>query len=390
MTDMDEEAANSKRQSLYTPPPGRDTKRSKSEEQEEPCRLGFDAEMIPDRPTRQIGEILSDLRDMTDDLNQHQAQVRFLLWQCAEKQRQEASTKVSINNWWKYELRGSRDYFTLECHRKSLIEHYAKEAGIAEGKVKDFTFSNYIGRNLSPFCVVDTGDARRRQTLLEHMKKTHNSKVEEWTTDAMKSDIGTLWSDRSNKPGVNGTLVFEPMIATFDKLQSVPLKLTMAAITELRPDLNWQKDWQQQTIYIPDAQGEIDVYLAWCALDHLHGKCTIFVDENLFQKRAFEEALTKQEFAWTSRKGWGKGKSKHLTSVDSVSKADVLNPQGAFMEQIGLAKGDGKSKRSGYSTVMEKALKSELPFRLEVQTLCPTEFVKRYNDHLYRLLSRWT
>ena len=60
------------------------------------------------------------------------------------------------------------------------------------------------------------------------------------------------------------------------------------------------------------------------------------------------------------------------------------------MEQIGLAKGEGKGKRNAYSTTVERAMKSELPFRIEVQPLASTEFVKTYNEHLYKLLTRWS
>ena len=122
---MDEDDPRFKRQSLYTPPPGRDTKRSKSEESMRQHNL--DEELLQDSPSKQIGDVLHDLKDMTDDFNQQQAQVRFLIWQCAERQRQEASTKISIKNWWKYELQDSRDYFAMESHRQSLIEFYAKE-----------------------------------------------------------------------------------------------------------------------------------------------------------------------------------------------------------------------------------------------------------------------
>ena len=108
---MDEDDPRFKRQSLYTPPPGRDTKRSKSEESMRQHNL--DEELLQDSPSKQIGDVLHDLKDMTDDFNQQQAQVRFLIWQCAERQRQEASTKISIKNWWKYELQDSRDYFEM-------------------------------------------------------------------------------------------------------------------------------------------------------------------------------------------------------------------------------------------------------------------------------------
>ncbi|CAE7297058.1 unnamed protein product [Symbiodinium natans] len=350
----------------------------------------LDEELLQDSPSKRIGDVLHDLKDMTDDFNQQQAQVRFLIWQCAERQRQEASTKISIKNWWKYELQGSRDYFAMESHRQSLIEFYAKEAGIVDGKIKSFKYSNYVGRNLSPFCVVDTGDSRTRQLFLEHMKGQYANKVKEWVDSTLQTEIGAMRSDRYNKTGVNGTLVFEPMISTFDKVQSIPLKLVMTVISELRPDLTWKKDWAHNTVFIPDAAGQVETYLAWCALDHLHGRCVIYINEELFDKRAFRQAITAQEFAWTSRKGWGKSKSKTLATVGNLSRDDVVNPEGSFMEQIGLAKSEGKGKRNAYSTTVERAMKSELPFRIEVLSLATTEFVKTYNEHLYKLLTRWS
>ena len=383
-----EEDSQYKRQSLYTPPPGRESKRSKSEESVRQRNL--EDELIRDSPPRDIGDLLQDLKDMTDDFNQQQAQVRFLIWQCAERQRQEASTKISIKNWWKYELQGSRDYFAMESHRQSLVEFYAREAGIADGKIKSFKYSNYLGRNLSPFCVVDTGDARTRHLLLEHMRAQYANKVKEWIDSTMQAEIGVMKSDRYNKTGVNGMLVFEPMIATFDKIQSIPLKLVMSVISEMRPDLTWKKDWTHNTVFIPDTRGEVETYLAWCALDHLHGRCIVYVNEELFDRRVFRQALTAQEFSWMSRKGWGRNKSKTLATVGNVTRDDALNPEGSFMEQIGLAKGEGKGKRNAYSTTVERAMKSELPFRIEVLSLASTEFVKTYNEHLYKLLNRWS
>ena len=61
-------------------------------------------------PRANIGDILKDLKDLSDYFSQQQAQTRWPLWQTAEKQRQEASTKVSIKNWRKYDLRASRDF----------------------------------------------------------------------------------------------------------------------------------------------------------------------------------------------------------------------------------------------------------------------------------------
>ena len=381
--------AGPKRQSLYTPPKGREPKRSKSEDSMH--QRSLDDELVAERSSLQIGDVLSDLKDLCDDFNQQQAQVRFLIWQCAEHQRQEASTKISIKNWWKYDVKRNRDYYTLENHRQAVVEHYAKEAGIADGKMKSFQYSNYIGRNLSPFCVVDVGDARTRQAFLEHMKMQYTNKTKEWVDPTMRAEIDNRSSDHYSKSGVNGVLVFEPMIATFDKIQSVPLKLIMGVISELKPDLTWKKDWAQNTVFIPDAQGGVDTYVAWRALDHLHGRGIVYINEELFERRVFRETLVRHELSWLSGKGFGKGKGKAVSTVGILTQDEAMNPEGSFMEQIGHARrSDGKGKRNGYNTSAEKALKAELPFRLEVQGLPASEFVKTYNQHVYRLLTRWS
>eukprot|EP00439_Symbiodinium_sp_Y106_P024567 s3905_g3.t1 len=146
--------------------------------------------------------------------------------------------------------------------------------------------------------------------------------------------------------------------------------------------------WTHNTVFIPDTRGEVETYLAWCALDHLHGRCIVYVNEELFDRRVFRQALTAQEFSWMSRKGWGRNKSKTLATVGNVTRDDALNPEGSFMEQIGLAKGEGKGKRNTYSTTVERAMKSGLPFRIVVLSLASTELVKMYNEHLYKLLTR--
>ena len=117
-----------------------------------------------------------------------------------------------------------------------------------------------------------------------------------------------------------------------------------ASETELR-DPGGLALWTHNTVFIPDTRGEVETYLAWCALDHLHGRCIVYVNEELFDRRVFRQALTAQEFSWMSRKGWGRNKSKTLATVGNVTRDDALNPEGSFMEQIGLAKGEGKGKR---------------------------------------------
>ena len=60
----------------------------------------------------------------------------------------------------------------MELHRRELVEFYAKEAGVDENKLKCFHYSNYIGKSLSPFCVVDCQDARTRSQILDYVRQS--------------------------------------------------------------------------------------------------------------------------------------------------------------------------------------------------------------------------
>lgn len=374
-----------KRQSMYTPSPHRDPKRPKSEERESMRQpdLGTNKR---DATVSSIGDVLQDLRELSHDFSQQQSQTRWLIMQTADRQRQEAASKLSIKNWWKYELRGHKDFEIMESHRRLVVEHYATEAGVSVAKQKAFVYSNRIGRNLSPFCVVDVGDARTKSLMLDHMKKTYHAKVAEWIHSSLQSDMGGMTSDRSNKTGANGTLVFEPLISTFDKLQSAPLKLAMAVISELRPDLTWKKDWQQQTVYIPTASGDVGQYLVWCAIDHLNGRCLLFYNEELLDANLFSETLHRHEMAQEARKGWGKNKGKTLTNMGDKTCEEVTGP---FLEMIGLGKG-GKGSRNAHSAAVERATKAGLPFRIETKAIASADFGTKYDEHLYRLLNRWS
>ena len=61
------------------------------------------------------------------------------------------------------------------------------------------------------------------------------------------------------------------------------------------------------------------------------------------------------------------------------------------MDQIGLSsKSSNASSSKTYTSALEKATKSEVPFRMKVRPLAGTDFVKTYNSHLHHLLSRWS
>ena len=128
-----------KRQSLYTPSPHGDHKRSKPEEPDldQP-------NFSPAGEAIQIRDLMNDIRDLSDDVCQQQSQTRWLLHQTAETQRQESATKFSVKNWWKYTLNNNADFELMELHRRELVEHYCKEAGVPEYKLKLFRFSNFL------------------------------------------------------------------------------------------------------------------------------------------------------------------------------------------------------------------------------------------------------
>ena len=141
-----------KRQSLYSPSPNKPTKRTKSEERDDTDSANATSS---DQYGKKIGDIMEDLRELSDDLTQQQSQVRWLIHNTAERQRQECSSKFTVKNWWKYAMNSSRDFDLIERHRNAVVRHYALESGVCDNKVNQFKFSNYVGRNLSPFCIVD-------------------------------------------------------------------------------------------------------------------------------------------------------------------------------------------------------------------------------------------
>ena len=162
---METGAAEFKRESLYAPSPHRDSKRPKSEERESTRQSDLGTDRMDAKATS-IGDVLQYLRELSHDFIQQQSQTRWLIMQTADRQRQEAASKLSIKTG------GNTSYV-------AAVEHYATEAGISQTKQNTLVYSNRIGRNLSPFCIVDVGDARTKSLMLDHMKKTYHAKVAE-------------------------------------------------------------------------------------------------------------------------------------------------------------------------------------------------------------------
>lgn len=138
--------------------------------------------------------------------------------------------------------------------------------------------------------------------------------------------------------------MFEPLISTFDKLQSAPLKLAMASVAEIRPDISWKKDWQQQTMFIPDEEGLPSPYLVWVAVDHLHGLARVYYNEDILDPPQFRDALKRHELAHAARKGWGKGKSKSSANFGDVGQGGIT---GSFLDLLGLGSGKAARKEGG-------------------------------------------
>lgn len=225
---------------LYTPSPYRDAKRSKSEEHDDRKDAPRAEPDVQPRSLSHIGDQLAALKDLSDDFCQQQAQVRWILWQTAKRQRQEASTRISVKNWWKYDMKKYDDYYLLENHR---MEHHAAEAGVPVDKQISFSYSNYLGRNLSPFSVVDVGDAKIRFQIMEHMKKNHGNKIAEWAPDSIQTTMAGLTSDKKTRSQWKACL----RTAHFCLWQAPehPLEDCDAHGRELRPDLAWTKNWSQ-------------------------------------------------------------------------------------------------------------------------------------------------
>ena len=130
-------------------------------------------------------------------------------------------------------------------------------------------------------------------------------------------------------------------------------------------------------------------YLIWVAIDHLHGLARVYYNEDLLDHTQFRDALKRHGLSHAARKGWGKGKSKSLTTLGDVGQGEIT---ASFLDLLGLGSGKSSSKgsRNPHSSAMERATKAGLPFRIEARGIKSTEFVKSYNEHLHKLLTRWS
>ena len=204
----------------------------------------------------------------------------------------------------------------------------------------------------------------------------------EWTPTSFQADMTSL-TDRSNRQGINGKLVFEPLIY---------VRQTTVCAAEVSHGFcsgDQAGHFVEQTMFIPDEQGLPSPYPVWVAVGHLHGLARVYYNEDLLDHTQFRDALKRHELAHAAGKGWGKGKSKSLTTLGDAGQGEIT---GWFLSLLGLGSGKSSAKgsRNSHSLAMEPATKAGLPFRVEARGIKPTEFVKSYNEHLHKLLTRWS
>eukprot|EP00438_Fugacium_kawagutii_P021332 Skav215883 [mRNA] locus=scaffold956:40284:41321:- [translate_table: standard] len=316
-----------------------------------------------------IQDIVEDIRDLKDQMKASQHQLAYLLYQEADKQRATAASKIMLKNWWQYNE--TEEHYDLLCeHRENMFTWAAKEAGINSKDIGKFHYEHRRGRNLSPFTMVTVDSHYTKSKIMEWYTQTFDKKGwQEWTNDKLSK-----LTNGQNKPEVNGMIKFEPCIAGFDRMQTEPLKAIMAVITKLAPNLKWKHSWKHLTLQTVDHEE----YLAWLALDHLEGIAKIYVDQEYFTARSFEDEFRNAFGNIMSKKTVGnKGKGKNKGGEG------VLTPDD-FLKAVGLGT-EGKGSYFRFSTL---ALKTKVPFVFEVRSIEQSEFPNKYNEHLNRIAKR--
>ena len=307
-----------------------------------------------------IHDIVEDIRDLKDQMKASRNQLAYLLYQEADKQRAEAAGKIMVKNWWQF-AEADDNHGLLSEHRENIIQWAAKEAGINPKDIGKFHYEHRRGRSMSPFTMVHVGSHYDKQKLMEWYTQKPNEKLKHLTNG-------------NNKPEVNGQLKFEPCIAAFDRMQTEPLKAMMATITKVNPGLKWKHSWKHLTLQAQDSEE----YIAWLALDHLEGIAKIYIDQQHFAARQFEDEFNTALGAIMTRKTIGnKGKGK------TKGGEGVLTPED-FLKAVGL----GNEGKGSYFKVSTLTMKTKVPFAFEVRTIAQAEFTTKYTEHLNRIAKR--
>ena len=343
---------------------GRSEEREAKEEEVVPKSLDED---MKDQQGREIKDLIEDMHDLRDQMKASQNQLAFLLYHEVDRQRGETARKIMVKNWWQYVEVNDANAQILFHHREAMISWVAKQA---DKDIEKFSYDHRKGRNISPFSMIDAGSFADRQKIMEWFMQNGDKKgIAEWNNDKLQT-----FQSGNNRDGINGYIKFEPCISTFDRLQTEPLKAIMTVISKLTPGTQWKHSWKHLTIQEKDTEN----YLAWVAIDHLHGTAKIYVAKKLFSARQFEDEFQAAYSANMSRKVIGnKGKGKRS------EQEGVLTP-GDFLKAVGL----GSEGKGSYLRMGTQALKTRAPFLFEVRAIAQEEFPTKYEEQLNKIAKR--
>ena len=178
------------------------TRETKKEEEEEE---------VPIDTEEKFKDIYKTIDENGCDSRNTRQSTRWLLQQQIESQRATSAVKVLIKNWWKYRINTKDEANQVDVHRVAYVKKISKEAGFTEEEVKTWSFSNKVGKFISPFCEVKVQTWENRQRLLDFIKDNHGNKK---TFTSKEAPALQLQTDTKNK--ADGFLKWEPHIAPWD------------------------------------------------------------------------------------------------------------------------------------------------------------------------------
>ena len=317
-----------------------------------------------------IHDIVEDIRDLKDQMKASRNQLAYLLYQEADKQRAEAAGKIMVKNWWQF-AEADDNHGLLSEHRENIIQWAAKEAGINPKDIGKFHYEHaptrkinapiYHGACWLPLRQAEAdgmvhpkfwqkGHGRMAQWKIETFDQWQQQTRSEWATQVWTLHCG-LWpyANRTAQGNDGNNHKSEP-----------------------RPQM--EASWKHLTLQAQDSEE----YIAWLALDRLEGIAKIYIDQQHFAARQFEDEFNTALGAIMTRKTIGnKGKGK------TKGGEGVLTPED-FLKAVGL----GNEGKGSYFKVSTLTMKTKVPFAFEVRTIAQAEFTTKYTEHLNRIAKR--
>ena len=147
--------------------------------------------------------------------------------------------------------------------------------------------------------------------------------------------------------------------------------------TNKQAKLEWTHSWKHLSILDTSTKK----YLAWLALGHLEGSGRIYINQQHFRARPFEDEFQSTYATMMSRKTTGsKRKGKNANGGE-----EVLTP-GDFLKAVGL--GLGNEGKGSYVKLATSALRTKAPVTFEVRRISQHELHTKYEEHLNRIAKR--